>query len=67
MLREKLNILKSEFYKMEVNQKDEFIQMKSNLAVANEKLANYEAIEKEIDEAIVGLGGGSADKDNIYI
>ena len=25
MLREKLNILKSEYYKMEVNQKDEFI------------------------------------------
>lgn len=50
--------------------------MKANLAVAKEQLANYEMIEKEIDEAIVGmgtlnffliLGGGSADQDNIYL
>lgn len=67
MLREKVNILKSEYYKLEVNQKDEFIQMRANLAVAKEQLANYELIEKEIDEAIVGLGGGSVDQDNIYL
>ena len=30
--------------------------MKANLAVAKEQLANYESIEKEIDDAIVGLG-----------
>lgn len=30
--------------------------MKARLAVANEKLSNYEIMEKEIDEAIVGLG-----------
>ena len=41
--------------------------MKASLAVAREQLSNYESIEKEIDEAIVGLGGGSYDKDNIYL
>lgn len=30
--------------------------MRANLAVAKEQLANYEAIEKEIDEMIMGLG-----------
>lgn len=30
--------------------------MKASLAVAREQLANYESIEKEIDEAIVGMG-----------
>lgn len=30
--------------------------MRASLAVAREQLANYESIEKEIDEAIVGMG-----------
>lgn len=53
MLREKINVLKSEYYKAQVDAKDEMTTIKAQLEVAREQLANYEGIEHEIDEAIM--------------
>ena len=66
MLREKLNVLKSEFYKLECSGKEDQIEIKSQLAVAKEKLSNYESIENEIDSAINGLSAGQLSGDNLY-
>lgn len=66
MLREKLNVLKGEYYKVECQSKEDNIEMKSHLAVAREKLSNYEAIENEIDNAIQGLSAGQLSSDNVY-
>lgn len=56
MLREKLNCLKGEYYKQDANNKDEMSSLKAQVHVLREQLANYELIEKEIDEAVLSLG-----------
>lgn len=53
MLREKINVLRSEYYKIQVDSKDEMTSIRAQLEVAKEQLANYEGIEHEIDEAIM--------------
>lgn len=40
----------------ENSQKEEYAQMKAELAVSKEQLRNYELMEKEIDDAVMGLG-----------
>lgn len=35
--------------------------------MAKEQLSNYESIEKEIDEAIMGVGINKDDGDNVYL
>lgn len=67
MLREKLSTLKSEYYKVEANSKQEHADIRAQLAFAKEKISSYEAIEKEIDDAIVGLAGGAHDGNNVYM
>lgn len=49
MLKEKVNLLKAEFYKSEANAKDSQSSLRAQVAVMKEQLANYELIEKEID------------------
>jgi progesterone-induced-blocking factor 1 len=53
MLREKINVLKSEYYRSQVDAKEEMTGIKAQLEVAREQLANYEGIEHEIDQAIM--------------
>ena len=68
MLREKNNVLKGEYYKLEANLKEESAGVKAQLAVAKEQLANYEAIENEIDRAVTGLGKlNELDANDVYI
>lgn len=55
MLREKLNVVKGEYYKSEANGKEEMSSLKAQVAVLREQLANYELIEREIDEAVVSM------------
>jgi progesterone-induced-blocking factor 1 len=52
-LRAKLDILKSEYYKLESTARQGSADIKAELAVAKERLANYEMIEKELDQAIM--------------
>ena len=35
--------------------------------MAKEQLSNYESIEKEVDEAIMGVGLNREDGDNVYL
>ncbi|KAL4511807.1 hypothetical protein ABPG72_012652 [Tetrahymena utriculariae] len=69
MLREKMIVLRQEYYKAENSQKEEYAQLKAELAVSKEQLRNYELMEKEIDDAVMGLAGSSNphDPDNIYM
>lgn len=67
MLREKVNLLKGEFYKSEANAKDSLSSLKAQVAVMREQLASYELIEKEIDEAVVGLSSLKPSDNNIYL
>lgn len=62
MLREKINVLKSEYYKMQVDCKDEMTGLKAQLEVAREQLQNYEGMEKEIDEAIHKASGDDSNQ-----
>lgn len=55
MLREKLNVVKGEYYRAESSGKDELSSAKAQIAVLKEQLANYEVIEKEIDEAVMSM------------
>jgi progesterone-induced-blocking factor 1 len=52
-LRAKLDILKSEYYKLESTARQGSADIKAELAVARERLGNYEMIEKELDQAIM--------------
>ena len=55
MQRDKINILKAEYYKLEVEGREHNSDIRAQLAVAKEQLANYESMEKEIDQAIGGI------------
>jgi progesterone-induced-blocking factor 1 len=48
-LRSKLDMLRSEFYKLESTARSGNSDIKAELAVTKERLANYEMIEKELD------------------
>lgn len=71
MLKDKINILKGEYYKLEGSLKEGSAGVRAQLAVSKEQLANYEAIEREIDEAIVGLAskssGFDSNTENIFL
>ena len=52
-LRSKLDVLKSEYYKLESSARQGNADIKAELAVTRERLGNYEMIEKELDQAIM--------------
>ena len=60
-LRSKLDVLKSEYYKLESTARQGNADIKAELAVNRERLGNYEMIEKELDQAIMHV----ADNDHI--
>ena len=54
-LKQKIDILKSEYYKLESLNRQGSADIKAELAVCKERLANYELIEKELDSAIMNV------------
>jgi progesterone-induced-blocking factor 1 len=48
-LKSKIDILKSEYYKLESTNRQGSADIKAELAVCKERLGNYELIEKELD------------------
>lgn len=48
-LKSKIDVLKSEYYKLESTTRQGNADIKAELAVAKERLASYELIEKELD------------------
>ena len=59
-LRSKLDVFKSEYYKLESTARQGNADIKAELAVTRERLANYEMIEKELDQAIMNVASDSA-------
>ena len=59
MLKQKLDCLKSEYYKMESTARQGSGDIRAELAVCKERLAHYEMIEKELDQAIMHVAGDS--------
>ena len=54
-LKQKVDVLKSEYYKLESTARQGNADTKAELAVYKERLASYEMIEKELDNAIVAV------------
>ena len=59
-LRAKIDVLKTEYYKVEAMAREGTADIKAQLAVARERLGNYEMIEKELDSAIMNIANGPA-------
>ncbi len=59
--KQKIDVLKSEYYKLESMQRQGGAEIRAELAVCKERLANYELIEKELDQAIMHV----ASNDNL--
>ena len=63
-LRTKIDVLKSEYYKLESTARQGNADIKAELAVAKERLANYELIEKELDSAIMNVAKDATVEDD---
>lgn len=59
-LKSKIDVLKTEYYKLESTARQGSADIRAELAVAKERLANYELIEKELDQAIMHVANDSA-------
>ncbi len=59
-LRQQQDVIKSEYYKIESTARMQGADVKAELEVCKERLKNYEAIEKELDRAIMNV----ADEDS---
>lgn len=59
-LKAKIDVLKNEYYKLESTARQGNADIKAELAVAKERLGNYELIEKELDSAIMNIASDSA-------
>lgn len=51
--KQKIDVLKSEYYKLESMERQNGADTRAELAVCKERLGNYELIEKELDQAIM--------------
>ena len=60
-LKSKIDVLKSEYYKLESTNRQGSADIKAELAVCKERLANYELIEKELDQAIMNVANNDLD------
>lgn len=63
-LKAKIDVLKTEYYKLESTARQGTAEIRAELAVAKERLANYELIEKELDQAIMHVANDSAVEDD---
>lgn len=62
-LRAKLDIVKQEYHMLEATLRQGSSDIRAELAVARERLANYEMIEKELDNAIMSVAHGEEAND----
>ena len=49
MYKEKVNLIESEYYKVEASSRNDNAEIRAKLEVMKERLANYENIETEIN------------------
>jgi progesterone-induced-blocking factor 1 len=74
MLKDKIALLRSEFFKSEAKGKEDNSELKAKVVwlvyevVLEERLKNYENIENDIDQAVLGFGSTRPEAhDNIYL
>jgi rRNA-processing protein FCF1 len=63
-LKSKIDVLKTEYYKIESVARQGTSEVRAELAVAKERLANYELIEKELDQAIMNVANDATIDEN---
>lgn len=63
-LKAKIDVLKTEYYKIESVARQGTSEVRAELAVAKERLANYELIEKELDQAIMNVANDATIDEN---
>lgn len=59
-LKQKLDLLKQEYYKLESTARAGSGDLRAELAVCKERLAHYELIEKELDQTILHMAEESS-------
>ena len=57
-LRQKSDLLRTEYYRLEGLQRQGTADIRAELAVCKERLAQYELIERELDSAIMHVAEG---------
>ena len=57
-LHEKLDVMKSEYYKLESSSRQAQSDIRAENAMLKERIKNYDQIEKELDQAIMQVGTG---------
>jgi progesterone-induced-blocking factor 1 len=55
VLKEKLDLVKNDYYRLEAMERQKNADALAQVAVYKERLAHYEAIEKELDDAIISV------------
>lgn len=55
VLKEKLDLVKNDYYRLEAMERQKNADALAQVAVYKERLAHYEAIEKELDDAIINV------------
>ena len=63
-LKAKIDVLKTEYYKIESVARQGTSEVRAEIAVAKERLANYELIEKELDQAIMNVANDATIDEN---
>lgn len=53
--KEKLDLVKNDYYRLEATERQKNADALAQVAVYKERLAHYEAIEKELDDAIINV------------
>lgn len=64
-LKSKIDLLKTEYYKVEAMAREGTAEVRAELSVAKERLANYEHIEKQLDDVIVGAAASYKPEDDL--
>lgn len=59
-IKQKQDLLKGEYYKLESTCRQKNAEVIAELSVYKERMAHYEAIEKEMDDAIISAAEGSS-------
>lgn len=64
-LKAKIDLLKTEYYKVEAMAREGTAEIRAELSVAKERLSNYEHIEKQLDDVIVGAAATYKPEDDL--
>ena len=64
-LKAKIDLLKTEYYKVEAMAREGTAEIRAELSVAKERLSNYEHIEKQLDDVIVGAAANYKPEDDL--